>query len=66
MSNTNLEPKITIDEDKCIVCGLCAQLYPEIFELKGDKINVQATNLTNINEMIASCPQGAISIKNDN
>lgn len=66
MSEKNLEQKkITIDENKCIICCLCAQLYPEIFELKDNKISVINSNLDKVDEIIDSCPQGAIGVGKD-
>ncbi len=32
--------KISIDKDKCIKCGLCASICPEVFVLKEDGIEV--------------------------
>ncbi|MBD3426459.1 MAG: ferredoxin [Candidatus Omnitrophica bacterium] len=29
--------KAVIDQDKCIGCGLCPQIAPEVYEMKGDK-----------------------------
>ena len=33
--------KIKIDEELCIGCGLCAELCPKTFEMKGDKAKVK-------------------------
>ena len=58
--------KIVIDESKCIVCGLCAQVYPKIFEENNNKIVVIGSDLASIDEIIALCPQNAISVVSAN
>ena len=29
--------KAVVDQEKCIGCGLCAQVAPDIYEMQGDK-----------------------------
>jgi ferredoxin len=59
--------KIIIDKEKCIGCGTCVALAPEIFEMddagkstikKSPEINEEALKLT-----LDSCPAQAIKIE---
>ncbi len=56
------QSKISIDKNKCIVCGLCSQLYPETFELDNNEIKVIGLATKPTQEIIDSCPSGAITI----
>jgi len=59
----NKKIKIEIDQKKCIGCGTCVALAPEVFELdKNNKSRVK--NPKGANEELAadSCPTGAIKI----
>jgi ferredoxin len=55
---------IKVDADKCIGCGLCAGLCPEIFQMnlegKSEAINNQVTD--SVKQAAASCPVEAIII----
>ncbi|MBU4299191.1 ferredoxin [Patescibacteria group bacterium] len=59
--------KIIVDNDKCIGCGLCANLCPEVFEIdESNKSRVKAgadmeKNEKCAKESIQSCPVTAIS-----
>jgi len=57
--------KIIIDKDKCIGCGTCAALMPEIFEIDADFKAVvkkdSSFDVAAIKDVIASCPVEAIS-----
>ena len=66
--------KISIDKDKCIKCGLCASICPEIFILREDGIEINCDDnligkengkkLTDDLEMAeASCPVKALTIE---
>jgi ferredoxin len=53
-----------IDEESCIGCGLCATLYPELFEIGTDghshiKKNVHIASET-LQKIIKECPASAI------
>jgi len=55
-----------VNKEKCIGCGLCASLCPDIFELQEDgkshvkdEIAAQENNQC-FNEAKESCPVGAI------
>ena len=57
--------KIKVDKQKCLGCGLCINLCPEVFELKDGKSQVKEKvdlekNKNSIKEAIDSCPVQAI------
>ena len=50
--------------NKCIGCGTCSSVCPEVFEMKGSKAVVKAQKkLPCVKEAIDSCPVDAISDK---
>ncbi len=59
--------KVLIDKEKCIGCGLCANMAPDIFEMQEDKACVTVDEVPSELEETAtetknSCPVDAISI----
>jgi ferredoxin len=56
---------VKIDKKKCIGCGTCVSICPQVFELKGDKASVkkgqEKSSLPCVKEAIESCPESAIS-----
>jgi ferredoxin len=54
---------VKVDKTKCIGCGLCTSICPEVFEMGSDnKSQVKAQkNLPCVNEAMNSCPVDAIS-----
>ncbi len=61
--------KIEVDKNKCIGCGTCAALAPEVFELdKNNKSTVKNTSnakLETIKLAADSCPTKAIKIETE-
>jgi len=58
--------KIVIDKEKCIGCGTCASLVPEVFEIGSDgksKVIKPEADGPEIDQAIESCPVAAISKK---
>lgn len=57
-------PVPKIDKNKCIGCGLCESICPEVFELgedgKARVKNPKACNKPNCKEAADSCPAQAI------
>ena len=55
--------KLKVNRDKCIGCGTCASLYPDIFEMVEGKAKVKEyveIAEKKIAEMISVCPVGAV------
>ena len=56
---------VKVDKKKCIGCGLCVSIAPEVFELGSDgKARVKNPDACNkeCREAADSCPANAISI----
>ncbi len=54
--------KITIDQQKCIGCGSCAAVCPELFELAGEDNKAQVKEGSNEEGKNAKCVQEAVDI----
>lgn len=63
--------KVSIDKSKCIMCGSCVAICPEVFEMKDDgsvdvkeqykgKDITDKTLIAKIKEAEAACPATAI------
>lgn len=62
--------KASIDESKCIMCGSCVAICPEVFEMKDDgKVAVKGNGEVpkeseeKVKESESSCPVSAINIE---
>ncbi|MFQ6020638.1 MAG: ferredoxin [Candidatus Aenigmatarchaeota archaeon] len=58
--------KPEVDKEKCIGCGACAAICPEVFEIKNGKSHVKnpdACDSCDCKEAADSCPVNAISLK---
>lgn len=61
-------PKITVDHNKCIACGTCYSMYPNCFQQGEEgKSSIKDHDYKkhgyNKEDIMASCPAGAISIE---
>ncbi len=59
--------KVTVDEETCIGCGLCAETCPDVFELKDDKAVAKMDEVPDnlaesCREAAEACPVEAIQI----
>jgi ferredoxin len=59
--------KVTVDQEACIGCGLCAQVAPEVYEMKDDKAvakmeEVPAEKSESAQSGADQCPVNAITI----
>jgi ferredoxin len=55
-----------VDKEKCIGCGLCASICPDVFKIQDDGkshvINPKGCSKCNCKEAADSCPVSAISL----
>ena len=63
---------VFVDKEKCIACGACIAIAPEIFEFGPDgKSQAKVTEITDNNliqkakEAKEACPTGAINVKEE-
>ncbi|NQU83757.1 MAG: ferredoxin [Parcubacteria group bacterium] len=58
---------IKIDEEKCIGCGTCAAMVPDVFEMneanKAEVVDSEGDTLENINMAASACPVQAIEVQ---
>jgi len=53
---------VKVDREKCIGCGACISLCPEMFEMKNGKSSVKDSDADcDVKQAIAACPVDAIS-----
>ncbi len=57
---------LSINKEKCVGCGICVDICPLGFEMRGDKSSVKNPDADCINKAISSCPTGAIISDKDN
>ena len=59
---------VTVDEETCIGCGLCAETCPEVFEMNDDKARVKVDEVSEdvtetCKEATENCPVEAIQME---
>ena len=60
--------KVLVDEETCILCGLCSETCPEVFEVIDDKVSVKVDEVpkdvvNTCREAVENCPVEAIQIE---
>ena len=61
--------KVKVDKDKCIGCGVCMALAPEVFEIGEDgksKVKIEdipGELLEKVKEAAENCPTNSIEIE---
>ena len=62
------EVKVSVDQNKCVGCGMCASLNPEVFEIVNGKARVKKEKvlICEVEEIAANCPVQAIKIEEEN
>lgn len=60
--------KITIDQEKCIGCGTCEAMCPQVFKLdpntyKAKVLKEEGSKECDVQEVAGSCPVEAIKIE---
>ncbi|MBD3379803.1 MAG: ferredoxin [Candidatus Omnitrophica bacterium] len=60
--------KAFVDQEKCVGCGACAEICPEVFKMEGDKAVVHATPVPEgaeekCREAEEACAPDAISVQ---
>ncbi|MBI2630124.1 ferredoxin [Candidatus Pacearchaeota archaeon] len=55
--------KIKVDKEKCIGCGACEAICPEIFKMEDGKAKVIGKESKCTKEAADSCPVQAIEVK---
>lgn len=57
--------KVKVDKAKCIGCGSCIAICPEVFKLEGAKaiVKKEQTDKKCVEEAADVCPVSAITIK---
>ena len=61
------KPKVAVNQDYCVGCGICVKMMPEVYELIDQKAyarfeNVNSDNMTMIHKTVSKCPTQAITI----
>lgn len=51
---------VSVNKEKCIGCGLCASICPEVFEMKDGKAHAKGSGKC-AKEAADSCPVDAIT-----
>ncbi len=54
--------KVSVDAEKCIGCGACAAICPDVFEIKDGKSHVKGSGDC-AKDGADACPVGAITVE---
>jgi len=59
-------PKAKVDQEKCIGCGMCESLCPNVFKIMEDgksRVIVDKCGECNCQEVVDNCPVDAIFLE---
>lgn len=62
--------KVKVVKEKCIGCGMCVRINPEVFDFDDDGLakanneNINDGNKETVEDAVNSCPVGAIEEQN--
>ena len=61
---------VRVDEEVCIGCGQCEEIYPEVFEIDDEKACVIVNEIPDdvmdvCKETVESCPVDAITLEEE-
>ena len=60
--------KVKVDENKCIGCGACQAVCPDVFQLNDDgkaQVLVPTTDIECVKEAEEACPVSAIEVEKE-
>lgn len=64
-----IQSGLTINKAACMGCTLCAQTYPEVFEMQNKKAHIkpitEKINVVKLQQAVMSCPVKAINVTED-
>ncbi len=58
--------KVKINNEKCLICGMCASMMNEVFDFNDEGLpeanneNITEDNTQEVKEVMNNCPVGAI------
>ena len=63
-----MKVKVKVDQTRCVGCGMCASLNPEVFEIVNGKAKVKkdVVEKEEVAEIVENCPMQAIEIEEEN
>lgn len=63
--------KVKVNKEKCLICGMCASMLPEVFNFNDEGLveanndNINEDNIEQVKDAENNCPVGAIEEDKD-